>query len=95
MVLGVLLFLTGPLGRLPVVVLSTILCLIELKLFDLAGLRELWRLQRNEFVIALATVITVAQIGVMQGSLWLPVLWPIALKPIFFMPMPTASPTRC
>ncbi len=66
-VLLVLLFLTGPLALMPAVVLSTIVFLIGLKLIDLAGLRELWRLRRGEFVIALATVVTVAQIGVMQG----------------------------
>ena len=66
-VLLVLLFLTGPLGLMPAVVLSTIVFLIGLKLIDLNGLRELWRLRRGEFLIALATVVTVAQIGVMQG----------------------------
>jgi MFS superfamily sulfate permease-like transporter len=63
----VLLFFTAPIGLLPTAVLSTIVFLIGLKLIDLAGMRELWRLRRGEFVIALATVITVAQIGVMQG----------------------------
>lgn len=66
-VLLVLLFLTGPLALMPAVVLSTIVFLIGLKLIDLAGMRELWRLRRGEFVIALLTVVTVAQIGVMQG----------------------------
>ena len=33
----------------------------------MAGLRELWHLRRGEFLIALATVVTVAQIGVMEG----------------------------
>jgi SulP family sulfate permease len=68
-VLLVLLFFTRPLGLLPAAVLSTIVFLIGLKLIDWTGLRELWRLQRNEFVIALATVITVAQVGVMPGIL--------------------------
>ena len=68
-VLLVLLFFTRPLGLLPAAVLSTIVFLIGLKLIDWKGLRELWRLQRNEFVIALATVITVAQAGVMPGIL--------------------------
>jgi MFS superfamily sulfate permease-like transporter len=68
-VLVVLLFLTEPLALMPVVVLSTIVFLIGLRLIDLAGLRELWHLQRNEFLIAMATLITVAQIGVMQGTM--------------------------
>jgi MFS superfamily sulfate permease-like transporter len=67
-VLLVLLFLTEPLALMPVVVLSTIVFLIGVRLIDLAGLRELWHLQRNEFLIATATLITVAQIGVMQGT---------------------------
>ncbi|MBE9171921.1 SulP family inorganic anion transporter [Cyanobium sp. LEGE 06143] len=67
MVLLVLLFLTGPLSLMPAVVLSSIVFLIGLKLIDLDGMRELWTLQRNEFFIALATVISVAQLGVMQG----------------------------
>ncbi|SBO41744.1 SulP family inorganic anion transporter [Cyanobium sp. NIES-981] len=66
-VLLVLLFFTRPLGLLPAAVLSTIVFLIGLKLIDWNGLRELWRLQRNEFVIAMATVVTVAQVGVMPG----------------------------
>ncbi len=63
----VLLFLTGPLALLPSVVLSTIVFLIGIKLIDLAGIGELYRLQRNEFLIAALTVITVALVGVMQG----------------------------
>lgn len=66
-VLLVLLIFTGPLALLPAAVLSTIVFLIGLKLIDWNGLGELWRLQRNEFVIALATLITVAQVGVMPG----------------------------
>ncbi|MEB3262744.1 MAG: SulP family inorganic anion transporter [Synechococcus sp.] len=68
-VLLVLLFFTRPLGLLPAAVLSTIVFLIGVKLVDWRGLAELWRLQRNEFVIALATVVTVAQVGVMPGIL--------------------------
>jgi MFS superfamily sulfate permease-like transporter len=63
----VLLFFTGPLGLMPSVVLSTIVFLIGLKLIDLAGMKELWELRRGEFLIAVATLITVAQSGVMQG----------------------------
>ncbi len=66
-VLLVLLFFTGPLSLLPGVVLSTIVFLIGLKLIDIQGMAELYRLQRNEFVIALLTVLTVALVGVMEG----------------------------
>jgi sulfate permease, SulP family len=63
----VLLFFTGPLSLLPVVVLSTIVFVIGIKLIDLRGLRELYRLQPSEFVIAALTVVTVALLGVMPG----------------------------
>lgn len=66
-VLLVLLFFTGPLSLLPGVALSAIVFLIGLRLIDLQGMRDLYRLQRNEFVIASLTVITVALVGVMQG----------------------------
>ncbi|MBC1261621.1 SulP family inorganic anion transporter [Synechococcus sp. BSF8S] len=66
-VLLVLLFLTGPLGLLPNVVLSTIVFLIGIKLIDVRGMAELYRLQRNEFVIAALTVLSVALVGVMEG----------------------------
>jgi MFS superfamily sulfate permease-like transporter len=63
----VLLFFTGPLSLLPGVALSAIVFLIGIRLIDLPGMRDLYRLQRNEFVIASLTVITVALVGVMQG----------------------------
>lgn len=66
-VLLVLLFFTGPLSLLPGVALSAIVFLIGIRLIDLQGMRDLYRLQRNEFVIASLTVITVALVGVMQG----------------------------
>ncbi len=68
-VLAVLAFFTDPLGFLPAVVLSTIVFVIGLKLIDLRGLRELYRLQRSEFVIAILTALCVALLGVMQGIL--------------------------
>ncbi|MEA5474092.1 SulP family inorganic anion transporter [Synechococcus sp. CCY9201] len=66
-VLLVLLFLTGPLALVPNVVLSTIVFLIGVKLIDVRGMAELYRLQRNEFVIAALTVLSVALVGVMEG----------------------------
>jgi high affinity sulfate transporter 1 len=66
-VLIVLLFFTRPLGLLPNAVLSAIVFMIGVKLVDVAGMRELWRLQRNEFWIALATAATVVVFTVMDG----------------------------
>lgn len=66
-VLLVLLFLTRPLSFLPSAVLSAIVFMIGVKLIDARGMRELYQLDRNEFLIALATAATVALVGVMQG----------------------------
>jgi sulfate permease, SulP family len=66
-VLVVLLFLTRPLGFLPSAVLSAIVFMIGVKLIDVRGMRELWRLQRNEFWIATAAAATVVVFSVMDG----------------------------
>jgi MFS superfamily sulfate permease-like transporter len=66
-VLIVLLFLTRPLSFLPNAVLSAIVFVIGIKLVDLKGMRELFRLQRNEFWIALLTAATVVIFTVMDG----------------------------
>ena len=67
LVLIVLLFLTWPLGFLPNAVLSAIVFLIGIKLIDVNGMRELYRLQRNEFWIALLTAAVVVFFSVMYG----------------------------
>jgi MFS superfamily sulfate permease-like transporter len=66
-VLVVLLFLTGPLSFMPNAVLSAIVFLIGVKLVDVNGMRELYRLQRDEFWIALLTAATVVVHSVMAG----------------------------
>jgi high affinity sulfate transporter 1 len=66
-VLIVLLFLTRPLSFLPNAVLSAIVFMIGVKLIDVKGMRELFRLQRNEFWIALLTAATVVVFSVMHG----------------------------
>ena len=66
-VLIVLLFLTRPLSFLPNAVLSAIVFMIGIKLVDVKGMRELFRLQRNEFWIALLTAATVVIFTVMDG----------------------------
>jgi len=66
-VLIVLLFLTRPLSFLPNAVLSAIVFMIGIKLIDVKGMRELFRLQRNEFWIALLTAATVVVTTVMDG----------------------------
>ncbi len=66
-VLLVLLFLTRPLGFLPNAVLSAIVFMIGVKLIDLKGMRELLRLQRDEFWIALLVAAAVVILSVMYG----------------------------
>jgi high affinity sulfate transporter 1 len=66
-VLIVLLFLTKPLSFLPNAVLSAIVFMIGVKLIDVKGMRELFRLQRDEFWIALLSAATVVVSTVMYG----------------------------
>ena len=63
----VLLFLTVPLQYLPNCVLSSVVFLIGLKLIDVEGMREIYRLRKDEFYVALLTAITVVVIGVEEG----------------------------
>jgi SulP family sulfate permease len=63
----VLLFLTKPLQYLPNAVLSAVVFVIGVKLVDVAHMREIWRLRRDEFVVAAATAIVVVCVGVEQG----------------------------
>ena len=65
----VLLFLTRPLSFMPEVVLSAVVFLIGIRLIDVAGMRDLYRVRRDEFWIAAVTAATVAAVGVMQGIL--------------------------
>ncbi len=66
-VLLVLLFLTKPLSFMPAVVLSAIVFMIGVKLIDVKGMRELSRLQRDEFILALITAGVVVFVDVMHG----------------------------
>jgi sulfate permease, SulP family len=63
----VLLFLTKPLQYLPSAVLSAVVFLIGLKLVDIANMRGIWRLRKDEFWVAAATAIVVVGVGVEQG----------------------------
>jgi SulP family sulfate permease len=67
MVALVLLFLTKPLQYLPNAVLSAVVFLIGLKLVDIANMREIWRLRKDEFWVAAATAAVVVGVGVEQG----------------------------
>ncbi|HEU4354649.1 MAG TPA: SulP family inorganic anion transporter [Actinomycetota bacterium] len=63
----VLLFLTKPLQYMPNAVLAAVVFLIGLKLVDIANMRAVWRLRRDEFWIAALTAAVVVAIGVEQG----------------------------
>jgi high affinity sulfate transporter 1 len=63
----VLLFLTAPLEYLPNCVLSTVVFLIGMKLIDIPGMRNVYRLRRDEFWVALLTAAFVIAVGVEQG----------------------------
>jgi MFS superfamily sulfate permease-like transporter len=66
-VVFVLLFLTKPLQYLPNAVLSAVVFLIGIKLVDVAHMREIWWLRRDEFWIAVLTAAVVVGLGVEQG----------------------------
>jgi sulfate permease, SulP family len=66
-VLVVLLFLTRPLQYLPNAVLSAVVFLIGLKLVDVAHMREIWRLRKDEFWVAAITAAVVVCVGVEEG----------------------------
>jgi high affinity sulfate transporter 1 len=66
-VLLVLLFLTKPLQYLPEAVLSAVVFLIGLKLVDITSMRKIWRLRREEFVVAAITAVVVVCVGVEEG----------------------------
>jgi sulfate permease, SulP family len=66
-VLIVLLFLTKPLSYMPNAVLAAVVFLIGVELVDYKGMRNILRLRRAEFLIALLTAAIVVFIGVEQG----------------------------
>ncbi len=65
----VLLFLTKPLSYLPNAVLSAVVFMIGIKLIDVADMRRIWRLRRDEFWVAFLTAAVVVGVGVEQGIL--------------------------
>jgi high affinity sulfate transporter 1 len=66
-VLGVLLFVTGPLAYLPNAALAAVVFLIGLELIDIRGLRRILYARPREFWVALLTAAIVIGVGVEQG----------------------------
>jgi len=62
-----LLFFTGPLGWLPMTVLSAVLIKAAMGLFDLQGLMNLRRVSPQEFRLCLITLLGVITVGVLPG----------------------------
>ena len=63
----VLLWLTAPLQYMPEAVLASVVFLIGIELVDIAGMKRIWKLRRDEFVVATVTAATVVLVGVLQG----------------------------
>ncbi len=69
LVLGVLLFLTGPLSLLPTAVLSAVVFLIGVELIDFRGMRKVFAERPYEFWVAVITALAVIFVGVEQSIL--------------------------
>ena len=67
LVVIVLLFLTVPISYMPKAVLSAIVFLIGIELVDIARMRKILRVRRDEFVVAGLVAATVVVVGVEQG----------------------------
>lgn len=65
----VLLFLTGPLGYLPVAALGGVLIVAALGLFDAGALRKMWRVSRTELGLSLFTMLGVIWLDLLEGIL--------------------------
>jgi high affinity sulfate transporter 1 len=66
-VLVVLLFLTKPLQYMPNAVLASVVFIIGLELVDIAGMRRIAAVRRDEFIVATITAATVVAVGVEQA----------------------------
>lgn len=63
----VLLFLTVPLAYMPNAVLASVVFLIGVRLIDVRGMTDIYRLRKGEFSVAAITAATVVIVGVEQG----------------------------
>ena len=66
-VLIVLLFLTSPLQYMPKAALAALVFMIGLELVDIKGLRTIFKVRKDEFVVATLTAATIALLGIEQG----------------------------
>ncbi len=69
LVVVVLLFLTVPLSYMPNAVLASVVFLIGIRLIDVKGMKDIYRLRKGEFAVAAITAAVVVVVGVEQGIL--------------------------
>jgi MFS superfamily sulfate permease-like transporter len=62
-----LLFLPGLVRHMPQPVLAAVVISASISLFDLAELRHLWAIRKSEFVLAVACILGVTLVGVLEG----------------------------
>jgi len=67
LVLGMLLFVPGLFGALPISVLSAVIIVAGAALLDAAGLGRLWHVRRSEFAVAAICFLGVTLVGVLEG----------------------------
>jgi len=67
LVLAMLLFLPGLVKDMPQPVLAAVVIAASISLFDLAELRHLLAIRKSEFALALACILGVAFVGVLEG----------------------------
>jgi len=65
----VLLFLTEPLQYVPIAALGAVLMFAAFSLFDMNSLREIWKIDRLEFGLAVITMLGVVAVGAINGIL--------------------------
>lgn len=66
-VLIVLLFLTSPIQYMPKAVLAAVVFMIGIQLVDIKGMSSIFKVRKDEFVVATLTAATVVLLGVEQG----------------------------
>lgn len=67
LVLVMLLFAPGLVRNLPQSALAAIIIVASISLFDTLALRHLWKVQKSEFAIAIACILGVTLVGVLEG----------------------------
>jgi high affinity sulfate transporter 1 len=67
LVLTMLLFLPGLVQHMPQPVLAAVVITASISLFNLPALRHLWKIRKSEFLLAMACILGVVFVGVLEG----------------------------